>query len=234
MFIARISLPINMNNQQQTLSSLPVLYSFRRCPYAMRARLAIAAAGLQVALREVVLKDKPEAMLAISPKATVPVLQTSDSVLEESLDIALWAFEQSDPAGFWQPLSVEQQQFTLSLIAETDGDFKAALDRYKYADRYPENSQLHYRQQGEVFLAKLEQMLSHQSFLIMPQPTLADIAVMPFIRQFVMVDHNWFNHADYPQLQRWLNAFLQSAIFKRIMQHYPPWQPGDETVLFPA
>lgn len=223
-----------MNNQQPSASvSLPVLYSFRRCPYAMRARLAIAAAGLQVALREVVLKDKPEAMLSISPKATVPVLQTRDTVLEESLDIALWAFGQSDPAGFWQPLSAEQQQLTLSLINETDGSFKDALDRYKYADRYPENSQLHYRQQGEKFLAKLEQILSRQSFLIMPQPTLADIAVMPFIRQFVMVDQNWFNHADYPQLQRWLNAFLQSAIFKRIMQHYPQWQSGDAEVLFP-
>lgn len=224
-----------MNNQQPSASvSLPVLYSFRRCPYAMRARLAIAAAGIQVVLREVVLKDKPEALLAISPKATVPVLQTSDSVLEESQDIALWAFQQSDPAGFWQPLTAEQQQLTLSLIAETDGDFKEALDRYKYADRYPEKSQLSYRQQGETFLAKLEQILSFQSFLITQQPTLADIAVMPFIRQFAMVDQNWFNHADYPQLQRWLNSFLKSAIFKRIMQHYPQWQPGDETVLFPA
>ena len=223
-----------MNNQQNLRSvSLPVLYSFRRCPYAMRARLAIAAAGLQVVLREVVLKDKPKALLAISPKATVPVLQTSDSVLEESQDTALWAFQQSDPAGFWQPLTAEQQQLTLSLIAETDGDFKEALDRYKYADLYPGKSQLSYRQEGETFLAKLEQRLSRQSFLITQQPTLADIAVMPFIRQFAMVDQNWFNHADYPQLQRWLNSFLQSAIFKRIMQHYPQWQPGDEAVLFP-
>lgn len=214
--------------------SLPILYSFRRCPYAMRARLAIVAAGLQVKLREVVLKDKPAALLAISPKATVPVLQTADRVIDESLDIALWAFQQQDPAGFWQPLSESEQQQTLTLIDETDNDFKDALDRYKYADRYPEQLPTVYRQQGEVFLQKLEQLLSRQSFLTAQQPTLADIAVMPFIRQFVMVDQNWFNNANYPQLQRWLSAFLQSAVFKQVMQHYPQWQPDDDFVLFPA
>ncbi|MEX1201156.1 MAG: glutathione S-transferase [Methylophaga sp.] len=213
--------------------SLPVLYSFRRCPYAMRARLAILASGLQVELREVVLKDKPSALLQISPKATVPVLQTADSVIEESLDIALWALKQSDPAGFWQPLSASEQQQVLALVDETDGSFKSALDRYKYADRYPEQSALTYRQQGEQFLQKLEQIISSQSFLLGNQPTLADIAVMPFIRQFVMVDQNWFNNANYLQLQRWLNAFLKSAIFKQVMQHYPQWQPEDEQVLFP-
>ncbi len=213
--------------------SLPVLYSFRRCPYAMRARLAIMAAGLQVVLREVVLKDKPQALIEISPKATVPVLQTADSVIEESLDIALWALKQSDPAGFWQSLSDSEQLQVIALVDETDGSFKAALDRYKYADRYPEQSPLAYRQQGEQFLQKLEHFLSSQSFLLGNQPTLADIAVMPFIRQFVMVDQNWFNNAYYPQLQRWLNAFLKSAIFKQVMQHYPQWQPEDELVLFP-
>lgn len=214
--------------------SLPVLYSFRRCPYAMRARFAIAAAGLHIALREVVLKDKPPALLAISPKATVPVLQTDTAVIEESRDIALWAFQQQDPAGFWQPLSDSQQQQTLDLIAETDGEFKDALNRYKYADRYPEHDQRFYRQQGEQFLQKLETILSRQPFLVADSPALADIAVMPFIRQFVMVDQNWFNNANYPQLQRWLNAFLQSAVFKQVMQHYPQWQPDDDLVMFPA
>ncbi|MDT8311277.1 MAG: glutathione S-transferase [Methylophaga sp.] len=214
--------------------SLPVLYSFRRCPYAIRARLAIAAAGLQVALREVVLKDKPPVLLQISPKATVPVLQTAERVIDESRDIALWAFQRQDPAGFWQPLSDSQQQQTLDLMTETDGEFKAALDRYKYADRYPEHDQRFYRQQGEQFLQKLEAILSRQPFLVAVSPALADIAVIPFIRQFVMVDQNWFNNANYPQLQRWLNAFLKSAIFKQVMQHYPQWQPEDALVLFPA
>ncbi|MDX1574061.1 MAG: glutathione S-transferase [Methylophaga sp.] len=215
--------------------SLPVLYSFRRCPYAMRARFAIAAAGLQVELREVVLKDKPSSLLEISPKGTVPVLQTAECVIEESRDIALWAFQQQDPAGFWQPLSDTARQQTLDLIAETDGEFKNALDRYKYADRYPEHDQQFYRQQGELFLQKLEAILSGQSFLLGDAPTLADIAVMPFIRQFVMVDQNWFNNANnYQQLQRWLNAFLKSAVFKQVMQQYPQWQPGNDIVLFPG
>lgn len=214
--------------------SLPVLYSFRRCPYAMRARFAIAAAGLQVELREVVLKDKPPALLAISPKATVPVLQTDKAVIDESLDIALWAFQQQDPAGFWQPLTESQQQQTLALINETDGEFKDALDRYKYADRYPEHDQRFYRQQGELFLQKLETILSGQAFLVSETPTLADIAVMPFIRQFKMVDQNWFDNTNYPQLQRWLHAFLQSAVFKQVMQQYPQWQPDGDVILFPA
>lgn len=215
--------------------SLPVLYSFRRCPYAMRARFAIAAAGVQVELREVVLKDKPPALLQISPKATVPVLQTAERVIDESQDIALWAFQQQDPAGFWQPLSDTAQQQTLDLIAETDGEFKNALDHYKYADRYPEHDQQFYRHQGELFLQKLDAILSRQHFLVGETPTLADIAVMPFIRQFVMVDLNWFNNnANYRQLQRWLDAFLKSAIFKQVMQHYPQWQPDNDLVLFPA
>lgn len=196
--------------------------------------MAIAAGGLHVALREVILKNKPSELLSISPKATVPVLQTTDSVIDESLDIALWAFEQQDPAGFWQPLTDIPQQQTLNLIGETDADFKNALDKYKYADRYPEHEQGYYRQQGESFLQKLETILSSQSFLVDDSPRLADIAVMPFIRQFVMVDQNWFNNANYPQLQRWLNAFLQSALFKQVMQHYLPWQPDDALVLFPA
>lgn len=214
--------------------SLPVLYSFRRCPYAMRARFAIAAAGLQVELREVVLKDKPSALLQISPKATVPVLQTTERVIDESRDIALWAFQQQDPAGFWQPLSDIAQQQTLDLIAKTDSEFKDALDRYKYADRYPEHDQRFYRQQGEQFLQKLEAILSCQQFLVGDSPVLADIAVMPFIRQFVMVDQNWFSNANYPQLQRWLNAFLRSAGFKQVMQHYPQWQPDDDLIIFPV
>lgn len=213
---------------------LPVLYSFRRCPYAMRARFAIAAAGIQVELREVVLKDKPTALLQISPKATVPVLQTAEHVIEESRDIALWAFKQQDPAGFWQPLSDIARQQTLDLIAETDGEFKNALDRYKYADHYPEHDKHFYRQQGELFLQKLEAILSRQHFLVGDTPMLADIAVMPFIRQFFMVDQNWFNNANYQQLKRWLDAFLNSAAFKQVMQHYPQWQRDDNPVLFPA
>ena len=140
----------------------PTLYSFRRCPYAMRARLALAASGIKTELREVVLKDKPEALIAISPKATVPVLQTETGrVIDESIDIVRWALDKRDPLNWYESLTARQQQETDALINENDGAFKASLDRYKYADRYPEHSEQFYREQGEqnrgsIFLAKFQ------------------------------------------------------------------------------
>lgn len=211
----------------------PVLYSFRRCPYAMRARLAIAIAGCEVTLREVVLKDKPVELLEISPKATVPVLlQTNHKVLEESLDIMLWA---AGSHTIWQSLSEAKQQEAFALIEENDVSFKQTLDRYKYADRYPEHSAQFYREQGEQFLAQLEQRLHHHQIgLLDGSLTLADFAILPFIRQFALVDWGWFSQANYPNLQNWLNEFLQSVLFKHIMQKYPQWQAGDKVTVFPA
>ncbi|MDX1320322.1 MAG: glutathione S-transferase N-terminal domain-containing protein, partial [Oceanospirillum sp.] len=138
------------------MNSLPRLYSFRRCPYAMRARLGLLFAGLQVELREIVLKNKPAPMLAISPKGTVPVLELPDGrVIEESREILEWALAQQDPAGL---LDVDLQ-LAAGLLDQNDGDFKHWLDRYKYADRHPEMSQLEYRQKGEEFLQVLEGLL---------------------------------------------------------------------------
>lgn len=212
-------------------TTLPILYSFRRCPYAMRARLAITLAGRQVALREVVLKDKPAALLQVSPKATVPVLVHADGkVIEESLDIMLWATENH---AVWQTLDQPQRQQAFTLIQENDVSFKQALDRYKYADRYPEHSEQFYRQQGEEFLSKLEQRLTAQQALLTDSLTLVDFAILPFIRQFALVDWQWFSRAPYPQLQRWLNDFLQSDLFTRVMIKYPQWQQGDDITLFP-
>lgn len=211
--------------------TLPVLYSFRRCPYAMRARLAIALADCRVALREVVLKDKPAALLQVSPKATVPVLVQADgNFIEESLDIMLWTTKNH---AVWQALDQQQRQQAFTLIQENDVSFKQALDRYKYADRYPEHSEQYYRQQGEIFLSKLEQRLANQQGLLADSLTLADFAILPFVRQFALVDWQWFSSANYPQLQRWLNSFLQSDLFARIMIKYPPWQQGDDITLFP-
>jgi len=213
-------------------TELPVLYSFRRCPYAMRARLAIAITSCQVEIREVVLRDKPARLLEISPKGTVPVLLKNDnSVLEESLDIMLWAAESH---AIWQSLDDEQRNESFLLIQENDVSFKQALDRYKYADRYPEHSQQFYREQGEQFLAKLEQRLNQRDGLVSDSLTLVDYAILPFIRQFALVDWDWFSQADYPKLQNWLNTFLQSVLFKRIMQQYKPWQDGDVATVFPA
>jgi glutathione S-transferase len=214
--------------------SVPILYSFRRCPYAMRARLAIAVSGMQCELREVVLKDKPTSLLKYSPKGTVPVLIVSkDSIIEESLEIMYWALEQHDPQSWLSQLSESERADTDSLITNNDGDFKYWLDHYKYADRYPENTEQYYREQGEKTLLELEKRLSNGQGLIGAQWTLADIALLPFIRQFAFVDKTWFDQAPYPNVRCWLNDFLDSALFKQIMPKFAQWQEGDEVILFP-
>lgn len=203
-------------------SQLPVLYSFRRCPYAIRARLALNYAQIQFELREVELKNKPPQMLALSPKATVPVLLTSkDEVIDESLDIMLWALAQYDPE-LW--LDEKIQAKANLLILKNDGEFKYYLDRYKYADRFPEFSEEFYRQQAEVFLLELEQLLSNHSFLLKDSISLADMAIFPFIRQFANVESAWFAQADYPCLQRWLKQLLASELFITVMEKYPAWK----------
>ena len=206
----------------QTPPEHPVLYSFRRCPYAMRARLALHFANQAVEHREVILKDIPQQMIDISPKATVPVMQLQDgTVIDESLDIALWALEQQDPSNLLGSLA--QLSDMLSLINDNDNDFKGWLDQYKYADRYPEQTPEYYREQGEVFLKKLENRLSHHPFLFGVEIRLADIAIMPFVRQFAHVDKKWFEAADYPFLQNWLQAWLESDDFQKIMGKYLQW-----------
>lgn len=215
-------------NKRSILSKPPILYSFRRCPYAMRARLAIAAAGIPVELREVQLRNKPDAMLTASPKGTVPVLVLENSqVIDESLDIMQWALTINDPDD-WRATERRAQ----ALIARNDGDFKMYLDRYKYADRYPEHPSGFYRQQGELFLATLEQLLRQNVFLCGPQFSLADAAIAPFIRQFAAVDNDWFRAAPYPALRAWLQQFLDSALFNHIMQQYLPWEPNAPAVIF--
>ena len=183
----------------------PILYSFRRCPYAMRARMALRRASITVELREVSLGDKPQAMLELSAKGTVPVLLANKLMLDESLGIMDWAMDQADP-GQW--LDADLQARTESLIYENDGSFKTHLDQYKYWDRFPAQSQQYYRQQGETFLVKLEQLLQANQYLLADRPTFADIAVFPFVRQFAFVDKHWFDTSGYSQLQRWLQEFL--------------------------
>lgn len=208
-------------NQTQ-FEERPVLYSFRRCPYAMRARLALHYAEQSVEHREVVLKDIPQQMIDISPKATVPVMLLSDGlVIDESLDIALWALEQEDPQKLLGSLS--QLSDMLSLINENDNDFKGWLDQYKYADRYPEHTAEYYREQGETFLQALEERLRHHPYLFGVDIRLADIAIVPFVRQFAHVDKAWFESAGYTHVQRWLEAWLASESFKQIMIKYPQW-----------
>lgn len=217
-----------------TAPPLPVLYSFRRCPYAMRARLALASSRVQTALREVVLKDKPETLRSLSAKATVPVLETTEGeVIDESLDIMVWALTQHDPDHWYQELDENQQQQAKQLIDNNDGEFKYYLDRYKYADRYPQHTQLFYRQQAEKTLAKLESLLEMNGCLLNARWTVADMALLPFIRQFAFVDKDWFEQSNYPAVREWLDTFLQSDLFKSIMLKYPQWHAGDKITVFP-
>ena len=210
---------------------LPILYSFRRCPYAIRARMAIAYAGVAVELREVVLSNKPEEMLALSDKGTVPVLQLTDQVLDESLDIIHWALAQSDPDHWIAPhLTAGMQQ----LIERNDGEFKFYLDRYKYWNRFPEQTQSQYRRRAEDFIAQLEKLLCASKFLLRDEICLADITIFPFVRQFAFVDRPWFDASPYPRVRQWLEDFLKSPRFLQSMGKQPRWQPGDPSRLFPA
>lgn len=211
------------------MPSLSILYSFRRCPYAMRARLGIAFAGLTVELREIVLRNKPAQMLEISPKGTVPVLQLADgTVIEESIEILEWALDKQDPQNL---LNVDLEQAD-ALILRNDNEFKHWLDRYKYSDRYPEQSQLEYRQQGEQFLQTLEELLSENTYLLGENISKADIAIMPFVRQFAHVDEDVFYSLPYPQVQQWLRDWLEHPIFLQVMEKYQPWSEDDEAILF--
>jgi len=199
----------------------PTLYTFRRCPYAMRARLALLYADIGVEYREIELRHKPQTMLNVSPKATVPVLQLeSGQIIDESLDIMLWALKQHDPEDW-----LAHQTQALKLIDENDTTFKAWLDKYKYSDRFPEYSQTYYREQAERFLQKLETHLEEHTFLLETHPTLVDFALFPFVRQFAFVDKAWFDQAPYPKLQTWLNHHLESGIFEKVMVKRPIWMP---------
>lgn len=212
------------------ISSYHCLYSFRRCPYAMRARLGILFAELQVELREITLKNKPSQMLAISPKGTVPVLQLVDgTVIEESREIMIWALEQQDPKGL---LDAEVLQQANALIDKNDNEFKYWLDRYKYADRHTDMTQTEYRQKGEIFLQVLEELLTKNPYLLGETVTIADIGIMPFVRQFAHVDRNVFYSLPYPNLQQWLQDWLQHPFFLQTMTKFQPWQDGAEAVIF--
>ena len=212
-------------------SLLPRLYSFRRCPYAMRARLALLFAELPVELREIVLKNKPSQMLAISPKGTVPVLQLPEGrVIEESREIMIWALEQNDKQGLLDAKLIKQAN---DLLDKNDHEFKHWLDHYKYADRYPEMSQAEYQERGEVFLQSLEALLNKNAYLLGDSISIADIGVMPFVRQFAHVDRDVFYGLPYPKLQRWLQDWLEHPLFKQAMTKFDPWQEGDEVIIFP-
>ena len=197
---------------------MTTLYSFRRCPYAMRARMALRYSGVAVDIVEVSLKAKPAEMLALSSKGTVPVLSVDGQVIDESLAIMRWALARHDPQDWLLKDDPQGRQAIAELIEENDQVFKLHLNRYKYAERYPEQPMTFYRAEGEVFLRRLDELLEGRDFLLAEHPSLADVALMPFVRQFAHVDREWFAQTPYRRLQAWLQRFLESELFTSIMK----------------
>ncbi|WP_291195611.1 glutathione S-transferase [Hyphomonas sp.] len=210
---------------------MTILYSFRRCPYAMRARMALAASGLPVRVREVLLRNKPPEMLAASPKGTVPVLvRTDGTVLDESLDIMHWALSQNDPEGWLRADPAE----TARLIAQNDGPFKHALDRYKYAGRHKTDGAAHRDAAMEILADLAARLEANGGQLLGPAPTLADIALFPFVRQFAATDEDFWASRAPASVQGWLAGHIASPRFAAIMTKFPRWQTGAEEPLLTA
>ncbi|WP_223797460.1 glutathione S-transferase [Sphingomonas nostoxanthinifaciens] len=209
------------------MSGLPILYSFRRCPYAIRARLALLASGTACAIREVRLSAKPAEMIAVSPKATVPVLVLPDGrVLDQSLDIMRWALGRSDPAGWLDRVDE-------ALIAANDGPFKHHLDRAKYPDRFDEDPTIH-RDACVGLLRPLEDRLARASNLCGELQGLTDAAILPFVRQFAAIDRGWFDAQHVPRVRGWLDRFLVGPLFEAALTRFAPWKPDDPEIRFPA
>lgn len=212
---------------------LPILYSFPRCPYAMRARLALLASGIQCELREVVLRNKPAEFLATSPKGTVPVLITTrGEVIEQSWDIMLWALRQHDPA-LWLPSDAKVFERGMQLLLSCDGEFKQPLDRYKYPQRHGLEDGTAARNEAMFFLANLESLLTQQRYLFDSNIGIFDAAILPFVRQFAHVNIDWFAAQPLPSVQAWLSAFENSTDFKRAMTLYPAWADNSPITVFP-
>ena len=195
-----------------------ILYSFRRCPYAMRARMALFISGVHYEHREVVLRNKPPEMLEVSPKGTVPVLVTKDGgVLEESLDIMRWALGRNDPEGWLD-------RGDAALVAANDGPFKYHLDRYKYATRYEDADPQEHGVKAADQLRAIEDRLAKSSYLCGETRGFADIAIFPFVRQFANADRDWFDARDLPRVQCWLDGLEGSDLFAAIMAKHDPWK----------
>lgn len=212
-------------------AQLPILYSLRNCPFAIRARMAIYYAQQPIVLRDVVLSDKPNAMLTASPKGTVPVLVLTSpeaSVIEESIEVMLWALSSTDPDDFLRQSQPEVLAKMMSMISTFDNEFKRLLEEYKCAKRYHETNISECRNRCETYIKDLEEKLSTHQFLMSDKPSLVDIALLPFIRQFSRVERQWYLQSPYPNLRRWLDHFLQSRMFSKVMTKHPIWSPNSD------
>ncbi len=207
------------------MSTDPILYSFRRCPYAMRGRMALLQAKIRCEHREIVLRDKPEHMLAVSPKGTVPTLLLPDGrVIDESLDIMMWALSHNDPDAWLEGARSDM----MHLIERNDTTFKKALDRYKYPGRYPDEDCGNAREDGVIILDDLNARIEQNGYLSGDKKTLADIAIFPFVRQFAHVDRDWFFTLPLAPLQTWLEENLVSEVFVSAMKKFEIWAPDSE------
>ena len=214
--------------------SRPLLYSFRRCPYAIRARLALVESGVEVELREVLLKDKPEAMLKLSSKGTVPVLLTPPpqlKVIDESLDIMVWCLKEVNSSWLDGPLSLSEQ---IHFVDDFERRFKPLLDNYKYHTADKEFTQEQYRTEGLAILNELNLRLAGKAHLCGREPRLVDAAVLPFVRQFANVDPLWFASQELGALREWLSYWLDCNQFKLAMRKYARWTEGEDSSLFTA
>jgi len=211
-------------------NNLPILYSFRRCPYAMRARMAIHISGQKCELREVLLRDKPPSMLEYSAKGTVPVLILQDGkVIDESLDVIDWALNLNDPDD-WQ--RSKDTKKTKELIKINDGEFKYHLDRYKYSKRYDNEDPEFHRKKCLKFIESVNNELNNSKYIFDDNISYADIVVLPFIRQFRIADIEWFDSLPYNNLKKWLSGFLDSTLLSSIMKKYDLWKEGDKSIVF--
>ncbi|MDX8388758.1 MAG: glutathione S-transferase [Ghiorsea sp.] len=216
--------------------TLPVLYSLQNCPYAMRARLGVLLAHELVMLRAMVMQNKPAEMLAASPKGTVPVLvlgaEHQNQVIDESLEIMLWALERNDPDNLLYAQSPDALAEMLAVIHENDSVFKPNLEQYKRAKRFHGDDEEVCRLQCEPFIQRLEHRLTQHEFFMGDTPSLLDYALLPFVRQFSKVNRQLYLKGPYTHLQRWLNQHLQSRLYGKMMFKYPLWLESSEEFIF--
>lgn len=214
-------------------SALPVLYSLRRCPYAMRGRMGIALSKQQVLLREIVTKDKPSELLASSPKGTVPVLVLSDgNVIEQSLEVMMWALHRNDPQDLLRLSNPSLSKQIHQLIQQNDNEFIGHLEKYRASVRYRNDDIEQRRNLCEAFISELEAKLARHDYLFGDSPSLADFAVMPFVSQFVRVEKKWFVQSEYQNVGRWLRSHLESKLYTQVMKQYPLWNDTKQDCLF--
>ena len=205
----------------------PILYSFRRCPYAIRARWALLSSNVKVELREVTLKDKPDEFLKLSNSGTVPCLQSGDNIIDESIDIMIWALKKNDPDGW-----LEMPDKGYGLIDEVEKRFKLCLDQTKYASRYPKIDSEISRRLAVDYLINFDKKMEGQ-FLFGNQPKLVDVAIFPFIRQFANIDISWFNEFQWKKLKDWLDFFVGSKMFIKSQKKFDQWTLAADPVFFP-